>query len=379
MPKLAIVVSHPIQYYSPLFAVLAKEIELKVFYAFQPNAVQQGKEGFGQAFEWDVDLLSDYDYEFLDNVSKQPSSSNYNGCDTPTIGERIKAFGATHVVSFGWHLKMYRQTLNYCRKNKIPIAVRGDSQFNPQLAWWKKAIKKVYYPYFLNQYDAFLSVGERNRVFLKNYSIPEKRIIFSPHAVDQNFWKVDKRKVQKPIVFIWVAKFVSKKRPLDVIRAFKALLDQESSLKENIELRMVGSGELLKQAKDEAKEHSQIQFLGFKNQNELRIEYAEADCLVLSSDYGETWGLVVNEAFAAGIPAIVSDACGCGPDLINTITGKIYQLENMKELAYAINTMYNQLINVELSHSYEMALKEKNEIYSFERNIRSFQEFLDNF
>jgi glycosyltransferase involved in cell wall biosynthesis len=41
-----------------------------------------------------------------------------------------------------------------------------------------------------------------------------------------------------------------------------------------------------------------------------------ADCLVLPSDFGETWGLVVNEAMASGLPCIVSDACGCAEDLI---------------------------------------------------------------
>ena len=49
--KLAIILSHPVQYYSPLFAAAAKEMEIKVFYGFQPNSEQQGRQGFGKAFQ----------------------------------------------------------------------------------------------------------------------------------------------------------------------------------------------------------------------------------------------------------------------------------------------------------------------------------------
>ena len=56
--------------------------------------------------------------------------------------------------------------------------------------------------------------------------------------------------------------------------------------------------------------------LGFRNQSELPAIYAAADVLVLPSDRQETWGLVINEAMAAGLPVIASDAVGCVPDLI---------------------------------------------------------------
>jgi glycosyltransferase involved in cell wall biosynthesis len=59
-----------------------------------------------------------------------------------------------------------------------------------------------------------------------------------------------------------------------------------------------------------------VEFVGFKNQQELPAYLAGADCLALPSDGTETWGLIVNEAMACGTPAIVSTACGCEPDLI---------------------------------------------------------------
>jgi len=57
-------------------------------------------------------------------------------------------------------------------------------------------------------------------------------------------------------------------------------------------------------------------FTGFLNQSEISRAYVAADALVLPSDAGETWGLVVNEAMASGLPCIVSEACGCAEDLV---------------------------------------------------------------
>ena len=60
-------------------------------------------------------------------------------------------------------------------------------------------------------------------------------------------------------------------------------------------------------------------FVGFLNQSEISRAYVAADCLVLPSDANETWGLVVNEAMASGLPCIVSNACGCAEDLVEPI------------------------------------------------------------
>jgi glycosyltransferase involved in cell wall biosynthesis len=75
-------------------------------------------------------------------------------------------------------------------------------------------------------------------------------------------------------------------------------------------------------------------FQGFVNQSGIPSMYRVADCLLLSSDYGETWGLVVNEAMASGLPAIISDRAGCGPDLIRQgETGFTYPFGDVRALA----------------------------------------------
>src|SRR5207247_37203 len=55
---------------------------------------------------------------------------------------------------------------------------------------------------------------------------------------------------------------------------------------------------------------------GFKQYDELPVYYALAKAFVHASTT-EQWGLVVNEAVASGLPVIVSDRCGCVPELVN--------------------------------------------------------------
>lgn len=373
--KLAIVVSHPIQYYAPLFAVLASAIELKVFYCHNPTPEEVGKDGFGKSFSWDVELLKGYEFEFLENVSKNPSVTTKDGCDTPSIGTRLEAYGATHVVVFGWYLKSHLQALRFCNKQGIPIAARGDSQLDPTQHWLKRLVKKMYYPYFLKKYDAFLSVGKRNRAYLESYGVGSDKIKFSPHAIDQSFWKIKKQKQEVP-TFLWVGKFTPKKRPFDVIKAFKmALLNPSLEIK----LIMVGSGELFNDAKKIAGNVSNIEFAGFKNQTELKPIYAQSNVLLLTSGFQETWGLVVNEAFSIGLPAIVSSAAGCSEDLIKGSTGDTYPLGDIAALSHLIQKWAVNVKEDRIQGRVDIDLEKINKIFSFESNIKSFDWFMSNY
>ena len=104
---------------------------------------------------------------------------------------------------------------------------------------------------------------------------------------------------------------------------------------EKIYMLMVGDGELKFQCEAFARENNlPVTFTGFLNQSEIIRAYVASDCLVLPSDYGETWGLVVNEAMACGLPAIVSDRVGCGPDLVKEgVTGSVFPFGDVDTLA----------------------------------------------
>ena len=97
---------------------------------------------------------------------------------------------------------------------------------------------------------------------------------------------------------------------------------------------VVGSGEQEAAAKQFVHDHAlPVTFAGFLNQGEIATAYAAADVLVLPSDWGETWGLVVNEAMACGLPAILSNACGCAPESLHRgRTGFLFDPASEREL-----------------------------------------------
>ncbi|MCA0303454.1 MAG: glycosyltransferase family 4 protein [Proteobacteria bacterium] len=342
--RIGYLVSHPIQYYAPLFRELARHCDLTVFYAHRQTAAGQADAGFGVAFEWDVDLLSGYDSRFLDNVARQPSTDRYFGCDTPGIAAEIERGRFDAFVVPGWALRSYWQAVQACRRLGIPVLVRGDSQLGRQRRRAVRMAKAVLFPWLLRRFDGFLYVGQRNRAYLEHYGVPAERLFFSPHCVDNDAFArasaqaraaMPPRPPGAPRRLLFVGKLIERKHPADLVRAAARIDDVP------VEVAFAGSGELepsLRQIAGEA--GVAATFLGFRNQSELPAVYASADLLVLPSDGLETWGLVVNEAMACGVPAVVSDAVGCGPDLVEAgRTGAVFPLGDVGRLVTAITSV----------------------------------------
>src|SRR5215475_12741030 len=123
MSRLAVLTSHPIQYYAPLFRALAQVVDLHVLFAHRASPAEQAKAGFGTPFEWDVDLTAGYAHSFLDNVARRPGTDHFLGCDTPDIFRHLRV-GCFHALLLsGWHLKTYLQGTLAAKRLGIPIMV----------------------------------------------------------------------------------------------------------------------------------------------------------------------------------------------------------------------------------------------------------------
>ncbi|MCF8533102.1 MAG: glycosyltransferase family 4 protein [Reyranella sp.] len=345
--RVGYLVSHPIQYLAPLFRELAKQCDLTVFYAHRQTAEQQARAGFGVAFEWDVDLLSGYHSRFLRNVARAPSTDRFFGCSTPEVAAEIAGGAFDGFVVPGWALLTYWQAVRACRHAGVPVFARGDSQLVGPRGNAVRLAKAVAFRGILRQFDGFLYVGQRNRDYLLHYGAPAGRLFFSPHCVDNDAFRVASDAVRRQVPaaadlsrlprVLFVGKLMERKRPFDVLRAAAQLRARGRP----VEVAFAGSGELQGAlAETAAAAGVPVRFHGFVNQSELPGIYTSADVIVLPSDGRETWGLVVNEAMACGVPAIVSDAVGCGPDLVEPgVTGEIFPLGDVPALADALDTV----------------------------------------
>lgn len=353
--RLGILVSHPIQYYVPWFRDLATTMDLNVFYAHQQTEKGQSSAGFGVEFSWDIPLLEGYPYTWLKNVSRKPGIQDFFGCDTPELYQRISPRNFDAFLVIGWNRKSSWQAIRACWKSRVPLMMRGDSQLPMVTSRLKSLVKAVPYRWFLPRIDGHLFVGRRNKEYLMHYGVREDHLFHCPHFVDNDFFASrseiairDGRSNEirerfgipgDAFVALFVGKFVPRKNPLDLIHAVRNVQDSDRP----IHAILVGSGPMDAECRTASQDCPQIHFAGFQNQTQLPAFYSTADVLVLPSDGSETWGLVVNEAMACGVPCIVSSSCGCSPDMIEDgVSGYVFPANDVSRLTATLREMSNQ-------------------------------------
>jgi glycosyltransferase involved in cell wall biosynthesis len=345
-PRVAVVVSHAIQYTSPWFAHLAAsgEIDLRVFYLWDFGVTPRYDRQFDQTFQWDIPLLDGYDYEYVPNRSKDPGTHHIRGLDNPDLVERLMSWSPDAIILFGYAFLSHIRVMLSRRLRGVPMLLRGDSHDLSRPSGLRSSATRIIRRLLFKRFAAFLAVGAANTRYYRNSGVPESKIHFVPHCVDNNRfrqydstavirWKRDLGIPDGAAVIMYAGKFEPDKRIADLIAAFFEVTRPDT--KPDPVLVLVGAGslevELRKMASNRA--GRDIFFAPFQNQSRMPLVYAAADLFVLPSG-NETWGLAVNEAMNLGRPVVVSSNVGCGPDLvIPDVTGWVFEAGNVKALA----------------------------------------------
>lgn len=318
--RLAVVTTHPIQYAAPWFRDLAADpgIALHVIFFRALTGMQQGA-GFGNSFAWDVPLVAGYSHQFL-NV---PSGLGSLPKLLFRLRRAVRTWRPDALLVTGWNESGLVAAYPLARMLGIPAIARGDSNtLRPRtksVRWLHKVLVR-----FMN---AVTTVGAANELFYLANGVPQSRIFRGCHFVeslrmtemaDTHALKRDALReaygcAASDFVFLFCGKHVPFKRPMMMVEAAAKLRNEGLP----VVLLFAGAGELSHILEASCRQYGvPARFLGFLNQTELWRGYVPADALVLPSDSGETWGLVVNEALLFGLPVVVSDQVGCGPDLV---------------------------------------------------------------
>jgi glycosyltransferase involved in cell wall biosynthesis len=201
-----------------------------------------------------------------------------------------------------------------------------------------------------------LPVGSANARWYHSHGMGDEHLIGSPHFVDNSLFahqSAQERQHRSELrarwgipeesyCFLFAGKLQDKKRPFDLLAAMESLTTSHGDgAALRIHLLIVGTGRLEEDCRRRVAElQLPVSFGGFLNQSEIAAAYAATDCLVLPSDHGETWGLVVNEAMACGLPAVVSDLVGCAEDLVmEGTTGLKFACGDIQGLTDCLRTM----------------------------------------
>jgi glycosyltransferase involved in cell wall biosynthesis len=333
--RLAIVTTHPIQYYAPMFRLLAKEpgLEIKVFYTWsQSGSGVKFDIDFGKMIEWDIPLLDGYDYEFVKNIARDPGLHHFNGIRNPDLTPGIRKWKADFLLVIGWNFRSHLGAMRYF-KGRIPVLFRGDSTLLDEKPGLKRKLRRIFLKWVYCNVDYALYVGKNNHDYFQIHGLREDQLVWMPHAIDNerfnrngsfdaeaDLWRKNLGIAAGDLVLLFAGKFEPKKDPDFMLRLAGRLSDPR------LKLILVGNGKLENALKAKASKDKRLIFLDFQNQQKMPVVYRLCDIFVLPSvGPGETWGLAVNEAMACNRPVIVSAKCGCAADLVKQTTGWVFE------------------------------------------------------
>lgn len=387
MKNIIFINSHPIQYFAPLYSYLNKEgLNVACWYCSDENVKGHMDKQFGTHVTWDIPLLEGYSFRFFKNRSWKPSLYNgFFGLFNPGMIRALFKEPKSIIIVHGWAYFTNILTIIFARLAGHTVCLRGESPLNQELLKSRKNrwIKSLLFRGFLFPFiHRFLFIGSQNKAFYKYYGIQEDRLVFVPYAVDNNRFQEaatqllpQKKQLRAQLglpvdskIILFTAKFIDKKRPMDLLKAYAALSVEEKCLV------MVGEGTLrLTMERYIQENHLKNIFLpGFINQSEIVKYYASADLFVLCSGEGETWGLSVNEAMNFNLPLVVSDLAGCSIDLVKEgKNGFVVPVGNISALSSAIADLFHvlnesQSRKIISDYSYLQILKSMNHIVSIE-------------
>lgn len=345
---LTLVETHPVQYHAPVWRAAAElGVPLRVIYGADFSVRGYRDREFGTSFRWEADLLAGYPSRVL-----QPEAQSYEQVTAQGLVAVLDEIKPTALLALGYHHPLDRAGIRWALRHRVPLFFRGETSDAARLGrgWWRRLLRDVWLRRLYRRCTACLYLGQNSLAHYRRLGVPTARLIHSPYCVDTALFepgddarerlRVTTRQKAGLPQDAWVLLFSGKlswRKGVDLIPRAVAALPE--ALRRKVHLVFVGDGE--KRAELEAAcsmpPGVPAHFAGFVNQSGLSAWYHAADALLLPSREMETWGLVVNDALHHGLPAVVSEAVGCAPDLVLPgRTGEVFAVNEGSALTAAL-------------------------------------------
>jgi 1,2-diacylglycerol 3-alpha-glucosyltransferase len=259
------------------------------------------------------------------------------------------------VVITGYYYLAMRAAAQWAKTHGRVSIFMGDSQWvdrkrNPLREWVKGW-------WVRRHYDAAFAAGERTVAYLMRMGFPRELIWTGYDVVDNQAFadgaaaarsQADSLRDRLGLperYFLFVGRFAPVKNVLRLIEAYAKY--QQAAGPRAWGLVLVGGGSFEKELRVRAQQLRDVMFAGFQRMEVVPAYYGLASCLVLPS-ISETWGLVVNEAMAAGLPVLVSHRCGCVPELVRPgVNGYICDPLDTDGMARLMRVMSSRAVDMQ--------------------------------
>jgi len=348
--RVAHVVSHPIQYFAPLYRELARrsEIDVTVYFCSAATVGDYYDPGFARTIHWDAPLLEGYRWRICASARDRPLTGRFLRWPSWDVVREIWAGEFDVVWVHGYSDPTMWLVAAAARLRGARLLIREEQTLLHGRPPWKLLLKRVTLS-LLFRSAVGLFIGEQNRRYFKHYGMSDEQLFPARYCVDNEVLLHRARELaprrpelrrrlgleSEPVV-LFVGKLIEKKQPILLLEAFARIRKHRQC-----SLAIVGDGPLRKACEQFVFEQRipGVAFLGFRKESELPEAYAAADLFVLPSGY-ETWGLVVNEAMNFSLPPVVTDHVGCASDLVRDgWNGFIVPHRDSRRLAEAIECL----------------------------------------
>lgn len=334
--RLAIVLDHPVQHFSPAFRELesAAVLEPTVFY-WSTGESGFHDPGFGQDVRWDIDLLSGYEWW-------APSRRASRTAAVLATVRRLEKAAPQVVLCFGWATPAARLAIVWALARHRPVLIYGDSSWQYERGGIASLARGGLLGLLFRRVAGALSTGTFNREFYIRHHMHPARISPGVCPADIDLYAAARRKTgdegNRALVIGFAGKLTPREGAHELLAAlallppggWEAFIFGEGSERPQLEALARALG---------ITDH--VTFAGFRNQYEMPGCLASCDVVVVPST-ADTRVLVVVEAMAAGAAVVVSSntaVWGSGDLIEHGQTGLVYRSGDPGDLADCLRSL----------------------------------------
>lgn len=258
------------------------------------------------------------------------------------------------VLITGYYYAAMRAAARWAKRHNRVSIFLGDSHWEDRP---RTAIKESLKGWWVRRhYDAAFAAGEQTAAYLVRLGFPREWIWTGYDVVDNQAFAdgaaaarsqgdLLRRRLGLPErYFLFVGRFAPEKNVLRMLEAYAKY--RQAAGRRAWGLVLVGGGPQEPMLRAQAQKLRDVVFAGFQQGDAVPAYYGLASCLVLPS-VSETWGLVINEAMAAGLPVLVSHRCGCVPELVQPgVNGYVCDPFDIERMARLMGVMSSETADV---------------------------------
>lgn len=308
--------------------------------------VELTHKGTPYVFSTNSEVVSDYPFQWIRLFEDKDISTLSPSRIASRLWKLFEKINPDLIIAGAIAFSTGAAAVRWCRHQHRGVVIMDDvRREDVPRPWWVEHIKHRVY----RNVDAMFVPAASHAKSYIDWGIPEDKIFFGVDVVDNDFFESRSRAARAglkelrerhglPKKFILgVGRQIPKKNWVTLVAAYEGY--RQSCEEKPWDLVLVGNGPDREKLERQVLERGieGVHFRPFCDQEKLCEYYAMAECLVLASYYGETWGLVVNEAMACGLPVLVSNQCGCAQTLVRDgENGWTFSPKNVDELANAM-------------------------------------------